>query len=276
MSPFFCAHGVGGGVMDYADLVRALGPDIPFYGLRAIGLENGEIHDETIEAMASRYVNVIRAFQPHGPYHVGGYCFGGVVAYEIACQMEKLGEKVELVAIFEGFAPPKYVRNHSLFFFHPQRLFALLKSIPSWIQDYSGIGFSQLLRRIRSTFSQLLLILQRRTDQRKRIRVQDLLDTDLDMIPDKYVELTLAHISALRRYNPGSYSGQVTLFRARNQSINEVLFGSLDVEMGWGKVARGGVDVRVVNGFHRNIHMRPYVESLSAELRTSLNRSSQS
>jgi len=52
-----------------------------------------------IEGMAAQYVADIRAFAPHGPYHLGGYCFGGNVAYEMARQLEAQGERVALLAV---------------------------------------------------------------------------------------------------------------------------------------------------------------------------------
>jgi len=81
------------------------------------------------------------------------------------------------------------------------------------------------------------------------------------------------HVNANLNYVPNLYNGVVTLYRARNRSINDVVFGSLNPEMGWGDLALGGVDVRLVDGFHRNIHLTPYVQSLASELNQSLNNS---
>jgi len=99
--PFFCIHGGGGNVLIYRDLSRHLGSDQPFYGVQAQGLDGERPCLTTIEAMASLYVNEIRRVQPHGPYHLGGYCMGGTVAYEMAQQLKAQGEEVVLLALFD-------------------------------------------------------------------------------------------------------------------------------------------------------------------------------
>ena len=82
--PLFLVHGAGGGMFwGYANLARCLGEDQPVYGFKSRGLDGLEEFD-TIEDMAAHYIADLRARQPHGPYYLGGYCFGGNVAYEMA------------------------------------------------------------------------------------------------------------------------------------------------------------------------------------------------
>ena len=111
--PFFCVHPVGGNVLCYAELARRLGDDQPFYGLQARGLEGGLPPRDTIEAMAALYLEAIRAQKPAGPYLLGGWSLGGVVAYEMARQLQAQGEQVALLALIDtdassiGQAPPE-------------------------------------------------------------------------------------------------------------------------------------------------------------------------
>jgi thioesterase domain-containing protein/acyl carrier protein len=261
-SPFFCVHGVGGGVLGYRDLVKAMGEYHPFYGLQAVGQDNQQICDLSIEAMASRYIDAMRSFQAHGPYRIGGYCFGGIVAYEMACQLEKQGEKISLLAIFEGSIPDTMDTKAPLI----QRIAVFWKSIPYWIIDYANMSPTDLRHRIRLSLTKLLSKIRRRPDLVHRVRLEDILETDISNVPDRNIELTQIHSNALRHYRPDRYCGTVTLFRARNRSFNDVVFGSMDQKMGWGNYAMGGVNVREVDGFHRNIHLPPYVKSLAAEL----------
>jgi len=74
----------GGDVFAYLDLARHLGPDQPFYGLRAAGLDGEREPRTRIEDMAAAYVAAIREAQPAGPYRIGGWSMGGVVAWEIS------------------------------------------------------------------------------------------------------------------------------------------------------------------------------------------------
>src|SRR5690606_10267249 len=76
--PLFLVHGGGGEVLGYAELVRELG-DRPIYGLHAPGLDGGPLPPASIQAIASAYVERVRATQPQGPYQLGGWSLGGVV-----------------------------------------------------------------------------------------------------------------------------------------------------------------------------------------------------
>ena len=99
--PFFAVHGHSGEVLFYRDLARRLGPEQPFFALQALGL-TGAPAQRSIEAMAARYIEELRAVQPVGPYRVGGYCLGALVAFEIACQLVDQGHAVALLALFVG------------------------------------------------------------------------------------------------------------------------------------------------------------------------------
>ena len=110
-APFFCVHPIGGTVFCYRELARRLGPDRPVYALQARGLQAGEEPRERIEEIAAAYVAAISSLQPAGPYLLGGWSFGGLVAFEMARQLQAAGERVDLLALFdpttpEGAAPP--------------------------------------------------------------------------------------------------------------------------------------------------------------------------
>ena len=101
--PFFCVHGVGGNVVGFRDLARHLGPDQPFYALQPQGLDGKRECLTNIPEMAKRYMQEIRKIQPEGPYRIGGYSFGGLVAYEMAQQLEAQGEEMALLALFDTY-----------------------------------------------------------------------------------------------------------------------------------------------------------------------------
>jgi thioesterase domain-containing protein/acyl carrier protein len=103
--PLFFVHPIGGQVLCYAELARHLGPDQPFYGLQAPDLATIEGEETSIEAMAARYVEAIREVWPRGPYLLGGWSFGGLVAFEMAQQLDRAGEAVPLVAILDTASP---------------------------------------------------------------------------------------------------------------------------------------------------------------------------
>jgi thioesterase domain-containing protein/acyl carrier protein len=125
--PFFCIHPHGGNVLVYRELSKQLGSDQPFFGLQSPGLDGSQEPITRIEDMAVLYLTEIRKAQPQGPYFLGGYCMGGAVAYEVACQLRAAGEEVALLALFDTmefsrFPHPSFLQvsyyNCQRFLFH--------------------------------------------------------------------------------------------------------------------------------------------------------------
>jgi amino acid adenylation domain-containing protein len=117
--PVYLVPGLGGNVVCYNRLARLLGTEQPVYGLQSRGLDGKEPPFERIEPMAAHYINEIRRVQPHGPYHLGGTCFGGLVAYEMAQQLREQGEEVSFLMLLESWPPSRY-----LFLFDRIRLYS--------------------------------------------------------------------------------------------------------------------------------------------------------
>ena len=104
--PFFCAYPYHGLILCYRHLARYLGPDQPVYGLQPPTTDLGELAGIRVEDMAACCVHQIRAVQPRGPYYLGGYCSGGILASEIAHQLQVQGETVALLVLFDTYWPP--------------------------------------------------------------------------------------------------------------------------------------------------------------------------
>ncbi|TCP54509.1 amino acid adenylation domain-containing protein [Tumebacillus sp. BK434] len=103
-TPLFLVHPIGGSVFCYRSLAAALGPDQPTYALQAPGLFAGEELPGSVEALAEQYVAEIRTVQAHGPYRLGGWSFGGVIALEMARRLQAAGEAVEQLVLFDSYA----------------------------------------------------------------------------------------------------------------------------------------------------------------------------
>jgi amino acid adenylation domain-containing protein len=108
LPPFFCVHGGAGSTLFMHRLAEKMDADQPFYGIEPEGLDGRRFRHTTIEQMAAHYLSEIRKRQPIGPYYIGGYCFGGIVAFEMAQQLRRAGESAALVALFT--APLRYHR----------------------------------------------------------------------------------------------------------------------------------------------------------------------
>jgi amino acid adenylation domain-containing protein len=100
--PFFCVHGGAGSTLFLHELAGYLGPDQPFYGIEPEGMDGRQFQRLTVEQMAEHYLSEVRKVQPTGPYFLGGYCFGGLVAFEMARLLQQQGERAELVAMFSA------------------------------------------------------------------------------------------------------------------------------------------------------------------------------
>lgn len=99
--PLFCIHPASGEVLVFVGLAAYFQGDRPFYALRARGFNPGEEYFESFEEMVNEYVAAIRRKQPHGPYAIAGYSFGGPVAFEVAKALEAAGEDVPFVGCID-------------------------------------------------------------------------------------------------------------------------------------------------------------------------------
>jgi pimeloyl-ACP methyl ester carboxylesterase len=102
--PLFCVHPIFGVVLPYYELAFHLGKDQPFYGLQPFGIDGLHPPLTSIEEMAACYIKALRQVQPQGPYRLGGWSFGGLVAFEMAQQLHQAGQ-VSFLAILDAIAP---------------------------------------------------------------------------------------------------------------------------------------------------------------------------
>ena len=108
-APFFCAHAADGNVLGMRPLAMAMSAEFPFYCLEPRGLDGSQPF-ESVEETARSYIEEIRKVQPHGAYHLGGYCYGGVVAFEMARMLEEMGEEVAALFLIDTYNPA-YIRQ---------------------------------------------------------------------------------------------------------------------------------------------------------------------
>jgi len=259
--PVYFVHGVGGGMFwGYSNLARHLGNDHPVYAFKSRGLE-GLPEWPSIEDMAANYLADLRAHRPQGPYLLGGYCFGGVVAYEMARQLEASGEKVALLGLI-NCSPPNtgYERpnRHTLAW-----KLKFVRNIFYWIGCFC---FSWTWRERKDFVRWKLAVLRRKATGTSAPPEQAQLDlTDLDELLNladyslKQRELWQHHVRLLLAYRPGTYGGAVTLFRTRGHA----LVTSFDEHYGWSELVRGGVTIRLMPGGHGNILDEPHVRAVA-------------
>jgi thioesterase domain-containing protein len=260
--PLFLVHGAGGDVLwGYANLAPHLGINQPVYGIQA----RPSIEFRNLEEMASHYVSELRAFQPHGPYYLGGYCFGGNVAYEMARQFRALGEVVALVALLE--CAPSNGSYERANWRRLSFIFPFIRNLRHWLVDF--LDFSPAERR--NLVARKLKALSRKICRRIRrpagnvpVDLEDVIDPA--QFPEKELKLWQVHLDLLVQHVSQPYPGKVTVFRTRAHP----LVCTYAPDLGWSELAREGVDVRVVPGSHARIFVEPNIRDLAKELESAL------
>ena len=107
--PIFIAHGLGGSVIDFYQLVKHIESSQPIYGMQARGVDGVDEPFDCIEDLAQFYLNAIKETQPHGPYYLVGYSLGGLVTLEMAQRLSQEGEKVALLAMLESYPYSRFL-----------------------------------------------------------------------------------------------------------------------------------------------------------------------
>jgi acetoacetyl-CoA synthetase len=105
----FLAQGIGSSMEDFVLFARHLALEQPIYGLQTRGLDGLEEPLNRVEDMAKHFLDTIKAIQPRGPYYLLGYSFGGVIAFEMARQLEIRGESIALLSLIETYPHKRFL-----------------------------------------------------------------------------------------------------------------------------------------------------------------------
>lgn len=259
-APLFCVHMTGGDLTRYAPLVSHLGSDRPAYGLAPPPLtaEERERGCTTLESLAAHHVRSIKSVRPSGPYHLCGYCFGGLLAFEIARQLLEDGERVGMLGVFDF---PMNLGDDFRLRLDPRSLVALARNVSYFFADF----FSLSPARRRSIMSRMAGNALNRLRGVREVDAAFIEHTRAEAeasVPD--AQTWVAHERAWRRYQVRSYAGVVTLFRARRLP----LLLPYDPTLGWSRLTLGGLNIRIAPGpgLHGEMLKPPYAKALARQL----------
>jgi thioesterase domain-containing protein len=247
--PFFCVHPVSGSVFCYAELARQLGPEQPFYGLQSVPHAHCEAR-AGIESMAARYVEAIREVQPVGPYRLGGWSMGGLVAFEMARQLHGLGEDIELLALLDTAAPDRQLLEG----LEDADLAALFVQDLGRLYGYDLQISAAELRGVATSLWPAHLLDKIRTAETLPFEIQP------EWLGQR-LEAFQANLRAMEQYDPSPYPGRLTLFRTAGQT--EIPRSSA---IDWVELTIGGFDLRPLPGDHFTFLQPPYIEEWIADL----------
>ena len=207
----FAVPGVGGNVVGFAPLARHLGVDQPVIGLQARGLDGCEAPLMRMEDIARDHVAQMRKIQPHGPYFLFGACIGGVIAFEMARQLQRDGQKIALLALldpaFRGIAPPTTLADYLRY-----RLRSTLGvvgfvagRVRLFVGEVRGLPLASWGRYLSGKAATLRAVAdhQRLPAGMRREIAQD--------------RVIAAHRLALKAYAPPPYPGEITVFRSADR-----------------------------------------------------------
>jgi thioesterase domain-containing protein len=247
-APLFMIHPPGGIVSCYQSLAQHLEFDRPFYGIRARGLHlgNGQVPyagQTNLEDMAAEYLRAIRSIQPHGPYYLGGWSLGDVVALEIAQQMLTQDQEVAFLAFLDTAIPSGPDADSS------GQEYGLDVSL----EELGNLGPDQQLPYLWQHVQKLGLV-----ENGAPHEVAEQIITDLQ-------RRFHAHVKSAIAYGLRPYAGRITLFRPAEALVKV----GAKLDRGWGTLAVA-VDVHFVPGQHHTMLKEPYVQTLAQRFRSCL------
>ncbi len=223
--PVFGVH-----LLHYLPLANYLSPDQPFYGLRYGMGDLGEAEPpETLEKLAAHYVAEMRRFQPEGPYALIGYCFAGVVAYEMARQLRAAGQQVAPLILLDSW------------------LLSERRRLP-------------VARIIRNVWKSGMKGVVRRAVARAQNRMNRILPPEYS--PHEYQ----ATIDARWRqtYVPGSYDGPIVLLNA--EETDDFYRTKGTTSESWRKYVSGKIEEHTIPSGHLGMFKEPDVQVLADRL----------
>jgi acyl transferase domain-containing protein/thioesterase domain-containing protein/acyl carrier protein len=251
-TPLFLGHPAGGSTQVYAQLVRLLDANQPCFGLERL--------DDTgsVEERAARYLKLVQEVQPQGPYRLGGWSFGGVLAYEMACQFTEIGESVAPVALIDSGVPIAVSAQEA-----GELLVTRYLGFAGYLRDTYQVELRLTAEELRELppDARFDLVLERLHESGVATRLPaSVLRHQITSHEDT---------RTLDRYQPRPYAGPVTLYRCTEPTpwnVRDVRYEHPDAARGWDLVC---TDLRIVpvTGHHLNLLDPPAVTAVAADLR---------
>jgi thioesterase domain-containing protein/acyl carrier protein len=232
--PLFCFPGAGGHPVTFAPLAAHLAPHHPCYGLTVPGLDAAQPLFEHVEQLAAAILQNIRRVQPHGPYQLAGYSYGGLLAFETAQQLTGAGETVSLLAIYDT-APPDGLALR-----------------PAWQRMLLHAWTLAARPGRRDYLRQRLLHRQRIRDEKDRARLaagNAAISNGAALLH----EVEQANNRASARYQPQPYRGSAVIFRAIDRHTQRVGYQRDTLSTGWATLTGGRCRIIDLPGDHHSM-----------------------
>jgi thioesterase domain-containing protein/acyl carrier protein len=250
--PFFCVSPTIIDVMTYIELSKNMGKDQPFYALYSPRLGQWREGTKQRQEIAKKFIEEIRKISPDGPYFIGGYSAGGVIALEIAQQMQQIGSEVDLLVLFDTFGPdpPQRLPWATPWIFN---LLLVLRRVESYLWKFRILDWKGKLE-----YLQIPKIRSWIRDRYWEVNVPQEIDREVDKEPIYF---------GGSEYSPETYPGKVLLIRAEKGLLGIYPYPDL----GWGKIFTGDFEICEVPGDHEAILFGPRARYVAERLNFYLN-----
>jgi amino acid adenylation domain-containing protein len=270
---FFLPGGIGGDeeFLVYARFLHHVDTDHKFYGMRSRSASGTVECQSSVAQMAADYIREIQKLQPRGPYSIVGNCTGGIVAYEIARQLEAQGQKIALLALMDTNRP-----SLSLYLsYRWKRLGDIKMLIAPWHRfkhsyymtraryhgrKICGLRWHEVLPYSRSRLATALQAMQQ-SHPHKMVEP----DRDVDVPTRCRPAIQATYERALRRYRPGLLHGRMTLIV--NQEAHR-----RNPDLGWSDLVSEGIEIYKARGDHES-YIREHVQAVAEQLESILAKS---
>lgn len=245
--PIFFLPGLSGTVLEQHGLLRRLTTPRPLYALQAPGVDGSDPPKSSVPSIATCFVEAVRRLQPHGPYAIVGYSFGGLVAYEMACQLREAGEKLEHVVLLDAAIHPRFLPLRARI----RRRMHLFRLI------HQGMRGRRKLAALRYAVREVRHLVD---GVRLRLGAQEVHLGDKVHLPPELERVRAAFGAAFISYRPRRYDGTLLFIRASERPAKDA-----DPLPLWTSIA-AHVEVEEIPGNHYALIEEPAVERVAATL----------
>jgi len=272
-TPLFCIHPLGGWLDHYQRILPAIDPARPVYGIRGRGLAPGEPLPVTVEDTAREEVEAVRSVQGSGPCNLIGFSNGGIIAFELACQIQERGGAIGYLGLIDISAPATEVRYFKTL---AAKLFPgpVLGRIPAFFERHlkahpDNAVYRVVMTTIRAATHGIFFRPGAKSLPESEAGFHAAVhrrEGAFDRFPEGSRKNMEIQLNASRMYIPATFRGDIVLFSTREDPI---LFPA-DATRGWGSLISGRCRVIPVPGDHSNLFEEPHVEILIERIRTTL------
>ncbi len=251
----YIVHGANHNVLMFNALAHKLDKEQPVFGLQSRGLNGVTEPHDSIDQMAADYISEILASNPDGPYALGGFSYGGIVAYEMARQLRAQGKEVKILAQFDTYVYPSYYYTNPLMKKILGSAFQMGKVVYlSFNMFASKKHFIRRKELLKIQISGLFIKLKHGKEKQYEMQFN---------VPYK---MEHNHAIATKAYTITPQDIVIDLFRAQEE-INFVHDHDL---LGWKKMGGKGIRKHMVPGNHVDMFENPHVDFLAASLQNVL------